>query len=255
MQTVKNIFLFSLVLVVLALVSCQSSSNQYTYIEEGLDKVIKTNLNTSNYTIILADMDYANDKYIHKYQIITEEEGAELKQNTTDWMEVSPVFFQQHENDLGMELASKKDGKLTKAVAPPGYSQYVGNEQYGEWRQESNGTSFWHFYGQYAFMSMMFHSMMPRRSSWDTYNRDYRGNSKPYYGSGGSSYGTKSVVNSGKSTASWSKKPSSFRDKVRTQVKQSASATKARRAPSSKTSPSKPSRRKMPRRTRGFRRR
>jgi len=35
-------------------------------------------------------------------------------------------------------------------------SEYVGNSSYGEWRQNSSGTSFWHWYGQYAFFSSMF---------------------------------------------------------------------------------------------------
>lgn len=35
-------------------------------------------------------------------------------------------------------------------------SQYVGNSAYGQWRTNSSGNSFWHWYGQYAFFSSMF---------------------------------------------------------------------------------------------------
>ena len=228
MQTIKKALPFLGIFMLIGFIACQSGTKkqEYTYIEEGLDKLVKEKMTDKNYTILLADMDYkeADKKFFHKYQVVTlvDSTGSEM---TTDWMEVSPVFFQEHENDLGMELASKTDGVLKKETAPPGYGQYVGNEKYGKWEERPNGGgSFWAFYGQYAFMSMMFRSMgSPSRGSYTNYNKNYRGTGKKYYGSGGSSYGTKATVASGKSTSSWAKKPSTFRDKVRTQVKQSSS--------------------------------
>lgn len=235
MKIIKSRTLFPFLcafLLLFAFTSCGTSSPQakYEYIEEGLDKIVKENLNEQSYTVILADMNYEGEgeKYLHKYQVIKAGEDSLLTETTTDWMEVSPVFFQSHENDLGMELASKTDGVLKKEVAPPGYSNYVGNEQYGEWRTGSNGSSFWHFYGQYAFMSMMFRSMGPSRSSWNGYNTTGRNSGKPYYGKTGSEFGTKKAMATGGATKStWASKPSAFRDKVRTQVSQSATAQKA----------------------------
>lgn len=244
MQIFKKITPFIGILMIIGFSACQSSSSQkdYTYIEEGLDTVIKQKSSDQNFTIILKDMDYkeADKKFLHQYQIVTLKQDSVAEENTTDWMQVSPAFFELHQNDLGMELAAKTDGVLKKETAPPGYSQYVGNDKYGEWKDDGNGNSFWAFYGRYAMMSMMFNSVFtPRRSSWGNYNKSYRGTGKPYYGSGGSTYGTKGAVASGKSTSSWSKKPSTFRDKVRTQVKQSAStqriaATKAKNSAKSK---------------------
>jgi len=49
-------------------------------------------------------------------------------------------------------------------------SEYVGNSNYGEWRTNSNGNSFWHWYGQYAFFSMMFGNRPVYYDSW-AYNR------------------------------------------------------------------------------------
>ncbi|MFQ3243914.1 MAG: hypothetical protein ACI9SP_000539 [Arenicella sp.] len=46
-----------------------------------------------------------------------------------------------------------------QASAPIG-SEYVGNTNYGQWQQRSNGTSFWAFYGQYAMFSRLFSSPM-----------------------------------------------------------------------------------------------
>ena len=48
-------------------------------------------------------------------------------------------------------------------------SEYVGNSNYGQWRVNSNGNSFWHWYGQYAFFSAMFRGPV-YYDSW-SYNR------------------------------------------------------------------------------------
>ena len=36
------------------------------------------------------------------------------QETVTDWYEVSPQFFQLHSGDIGMEIASKVDGKVSK---------------------------------------------------------------------------------------------------------------------------------------------
>ena len=46
-------------------------------------------------------------------------------------------------------------------------SEYIGNSGYGEWRTGSNGTSFWHWYGQYAFFSTLFRGPV-YYDSWST---------------------------------------------------------------------------------------
>ena len=50
-------------------------------------------------------------------------------------------------------------------------SEYVGNSNYGEWRSSSNGASFWHWYGQYAFFSMMFGNRPVYYDSWSNNRR------------------------------------------------------------------------------------
>ena len=42
-----------------------------------------------------------------------------------------------------------------ESSAPVG-SEYVGNSNYGQWQQGSNGSSFWEFYGKYAMFSHLF---------------------------------------------------------------------------------------------------
>jgi len=128
-----------------------------------------------------------------------------------------------------MEVATKKDGKLSKVASPAGYNHYVGNQKYGHWT-ERNGSSFWEFYGRYAFMSSMFHMMSPvHRSYWNDYRGGYYG-SRPYYGPSGSNiYGTRSYTSSssGRNTT-WGSKPTNFKSQVRNQVSRSSSAAKSK---------------------------
>jgi hypothetical protein len=207
--------------------TCDSKNtpeSTYEYTQEGLEKVIKQLREYPDYTILLYDMDYANGDYVHKYQVLVEKPDSTFEEEITNWLEVSPTFFQKHENDLGMEIASKEDGVVQKEVAPAGYSQYVGNPQYGNWVQRDGG-SFWEFYGKYAMLSTVF-NMMSRPAmyrSWNEYDSRYRGRSGPYYGAGGY-YGTRSYTQTGKgSQTSWGRKPQSFKERVRSRVSQSSS--------------------------------
>jgi hypothetical protein len=168
--------------------------------------------------------------YKHKYQVILEREDT-VQSVETSWKTVLDIFFEQHIDDMGMEIVSKKDGVLHKQVAPAGYSNFVGNPKYGQW-SERNGSSFWAFYGRYAFMSSMFNMMAypARRSYWNDYRGSYYGSGRAYYGPSGSKvYGTKSYTSStaGKSS-SWGNKSSDFKSNVRSSVSRSASATKSR---------------------------
>lgn len=224
----KNYLLiaFAAVFFIMLLKSSCSCGGEGRYTEEGLDTVIKEYSETPTYTILLHDQSYENNKYKHEYQILIPKADSTLESVLSAPYVVSDRFFNAHVNDMGMELANKKDGKLTKAVSPAGYSQYVGNKKYGQWRERSGG-SFWEFYGKYAFMSSMFH-MGASPARYGYYN-DYRNN---YYSSGrtyrgpNNYYGTQSYMksNTGR-TSSWSQKPSSFRSDVRSRVKQSSTSS------------------------------
>jgi hypothetical protein len=207
----------------------QTSSSQVakTWKKSPVDELIKQLNDEPNFSIILFDMD-ANESgndYKHQYQILIQKLDTVVEKKT-DWKKVDEAFFSQHINDMGMEIASKKDGKVTKQAVPAGYNHYVGNEKYGRW-ENRGGSSFWAFYGQYAFMSSMFNMMTYRRSYWDDYNRGgYYGGSRGYYGPSGGSpvYGTKNYTSStsGKSST-WASKPNTFKDRVRSKVSRSSS--------------------------------
>jgi hypothetical protein len=158
-----------------------------------VDDLIRDMDSESNFTIILYDMDAEgtfSTTYKHRYKILTVGSDSVPKDRLTDWYEVDENFFDMHANDMGMEVASKDNGVVTKEVAPPGYSNYVGNSNYGQWNN-SGGNSFWAFYGQYAMMSSMIGLMSSPiyRTGYTDYHTNYRG-ARPYYGSGGQTYGT-----------------------------------------------------------------
>jgi hypothetical protein len=210
----------------------QTSSSSQTaknWQKSPVDELIKELSSEQNFSIILFDMDAdeATNKYKHQYQILIQRPDTVVEKKT-DWKNVSETFFAQHVNDMGMEIATKKDGKVTKQAVPAGYNHYVGNEKYGRW-ENRGGSSFWAFYGQYAFMSSMFNMMTYRRSYWDDYNRGgYYGGSRGYYGPSGSGsvFGTKSYTssNTGKNTT-WASKPTTFKDRVRSKVSRSSSSS------------------------------
>jgi hypothetical protein len=192
-----------------------------------VDDMIKEMTSVPVFSIILYDMEERGTffkDYFHQYRIIRTEKG-EPKEEITPWIEVKEDFFNQNLNNMGMEIAAKsEDGEIVKNAAPPGYSSYVGNSNYGHW-VDRGGTSFWEFYGQYAFLSTMFNlaTFPVRRSFYSDYRGDYYGR-RPYYGpiSGGRpTFGTNSTyTNTVRPNSTWrrSASPNSFKDRVRNSV-------------------------------------
>ncbi|WP_272150351.1 hypothetical protein [Tenacibaculum aiptasiae] len=249
MRLINYLFL----LTISFLISSCSTERKPKFVKSPIDNIITKYIDKNDYSVILADMDYKEDtdKYFHKYRILIEEkqpnlsieqlkdslaEPTDIKIIDTDWKEVSPITFEEHQNDLGMTILSKKNGKLDKNSAPAGVNNYVGNPKYGEWRTHSDGSSFWAFYGRYRLFSDLFFGPRygygygyPRRD-WNDYNRNYR-NKKSYYG-GSSKYGTNST---GNKNTSWAKKPQTFKSKVNSKVSRSASNMRSRGYTSSKS--------------------
>lgn len=120
--------------------------------------------------------------YFHKY--LTTENGQTQE---TDWQKVDETMFEEHVDDLGMDLLAKpfgafEDEKVTKPT-PTGLA-FVGNPQYGHWQTDDRGSSFWAWYGAYRlFGDLLGAGGRPyyyRRDEWDTWSTRYRG--QPYYG-------------------------------------------------------------------------
>ncbi|MBI1182920.1 DUF4178 domain-containing protein [bacterium] len=193
------LLLIGLVFVFFGLARCGNS--QSAYHKKPVDELTQQLMPNESFSIILYDMDVNESgwsyEYLHKYLVVSSATAdAEPTSTYTDWLEVSEDYFKENENNLGMELVSKKDGKINKTVSPPGWGAYVGNEQYGEWKTNERGESFWSFYGKYMFFSSIF-DLATRpvyRSYYGSYYNDYYGR-RSYYGpsmGGGYYYGTNS---------------------------------------------------------------
>ena len=102
-----------------------------------------------------------------------------------------PEVFDDSLVDVVNVLAGLSDGALPAvegaAGAPPpkgGAGSYlVGNPAYGQWRQNSSGSSFWEFYGQYA----LFRDLLGGGRGWSQ-DRWYRDRNWSYYGDQGRHY-------------------------------------------------------------------
>ncbi len=213
------------------LVSGACTNNNRSFQKSPVDKIIRDLSNEQSFSVILYDMDYqeSGNQYRHQYQILTDRPDTVL-QKITQWMPVSEPFFNTHIDNMGMEIVSKTNGQLNKVAAPAGYSNYVGNEKYGQWKQRDGG-SFWEFYGKYMFMTSMFRmATMPiRHSYYNDYHNNYHRQRRPYYGpmntNGSRMYGTSGSYNKSRTNATWNNKPNTFKQKVRSKASRSSSSS------------------------------
>ena len=220
MKLLKSILFLTLASL---LFSCEKSEKK-----TPIDILIRDMENETTFEIMLYDMEEGGwfSDYKHQYTIIREKDSIVLNDSTqvpevakvpykkkTEWYVITKEFYNKNLDNMGMTLASKnEDGEISKVPAPAGYNRYVGNRSYGHW----NG-GFWQFYGQYMFMSTMFHLMSPiSYGGYNNYRSSYAGR-RPYYGttSGGKpQYGTRSAtsqkrINSGSSRYGSSRRSSS----------------------------------------------
>lgn len=224
----KNLKLLYIALVGMILVSCGGDKN----LKNPVDDIVRDMPTERVFSIVLNDMDVQGSffsHYYHQYKIIEEKTPGKPEERLTEMIEVKESYFKMHANDMGMEIVARgEDGKLSKSVSPPGYNHYVGNEKYGRWSQR-NGTSFWEFYGQYAFMSSMFRmaTYPVRRSYYDDWRGNYYGTGRGYYGprTGGTAYyGTGSAYTKSSSpNSSWSNNTSRFKQRVQNRTSRSSS--------------------------------
>ena len=133
--------------------------------------------------------------YYHRYLVV---EGNESEEG--DWVEVSEELFEEHEDDLGMDIVSKpygayEDEILTQA-APPGMA-YVGNPKYGRWETAADGRRQWSWGQSFLFYYLVFgggNRHYYRYNDWNHWRGGYRGRSawygrnvdRPIYGTYGS---------------------------------------------------------------------
>lgn len=217
-----------------------NNQSSQTKVTGPVDSLLKVYKDKKDLTIILSDMDYLedNDLYRHKYHIVYSDktrskitQADSIRQNdsskvevqakvdSTDWIKVSDVYFDKYINDLGMEIAAIDSGKVRKGAAPAGYTNYVGNSNYGYW----SGNNNWMFYPRFSFFdAWLLYNLYPvRYSYWNTYHTGYYGTGRSYYGSG--AYGTNGTVAKNYNNKNWTKKSPSKRRSIRNKTRASAS--------------------------------
>ena len=152
------------------------------------------------YSVILQDMDEDLFGYSHQYQVVVgaPQPGSDelvYREALLDWQPVDSGTYERYRPFLGMVVLSKSPGgNVDQDAHPPGYQQ-VGDERYGQWRQDSSGRSFWEFYGQYALLSHIMGGFGRPiyRDDWNGY-QESRNRGQTYYGpgtaGGGRTYGT-----------------------------------------------------------------
>ncbi|WP_338764431.1 hypothetical protein WAF17_21820 [Bernardetia sp. ABR2-2B] len=217
------------------LTSCGGSSDKV--VKDPVDNYTRDLGKYKTYSVILHDMDleentFSSDVHKHQYKFILPAKdttgGKIVRDSLSGWVVVPEKTFNKNLDNMGMELVSKnEDGKVSKIPSPPGYNNYVGNKRYGSWQTNSSGNSFWAFYGQYAFMSSMFGMMNNRpiyRSSYNDYNRNYRG-SRPYYGT---TTGGKRAYGTGSAASNSMNSKSRFKSNVASKVGRSSSGSYTR---------------------------
>ena len=145
------------------------------------------------YSVVLEDMDSSLFGYTHRYRVLVgqPQPGSDDLdfQETVLESEVDGSTYSRYEPFLGMVILSKtRDGGVDEGAHPPGYQQ-VGDERYGQWRDDGRGGSFWEFYGQYALISNLLGGFGGgiSRDDWNGY-RNSRDRGQTYTGSG--RYGT-----------------------------------------------------------------
>lgn len=241
------------IIAVLLLLSLFSKKDSYSAAETTnvigpVDSLLKVYSSKNNVSIILSDMDYLEDSdlYRHKYNIIysepvyntmdaikveldsltgdtilidnNKEKTIRAVLDSTDWIAVDVVYFDKYINDLGMEIATIDSLGQSKSVAPGGFSNYVGNENYGYW---DNSTANWMFYPRFSFLDIwLMHQFFPvRYSHWGTYNTGgFRNSGRSYYGSdmnGNRLYGTDGKASTNHKNRTWSKKTSFGKSRVK----------------------------------------
>ncbi len=209
--------LFYFIVTSIIIYSCSNSIKPSKSVSiEPSEEILHKYANT-DFSIVLDDMKIDEKPdfmvYKHKYKVLTLENDS-LRVKEIPWKTVNKKFFKDHENDLGMEIVSRHNGKVSKVAQPVGFGWAIGNEKHGEWENvqndstkvasshnsssnsNSNHNRRWRTHSTSPFF---WYWMLSRRS---TYRSDYNGyrtnynSGRPYYGnktsSGSYTYGTRS---------------------------------------------------------------
>lgn len=198
-----------------------------------VEKLQKELAGEKEYAIILNDMREEGNfvsSYFHQYRI----DKGETKE-VRPFVEVTEPYYKKNEPFLGMALAAKTpDGEVTTTPFPNGY-QYVGNPEYGQWRQNDSGGSMWEFYGKYMLISQVMNwaGLGLSRNHYSDYTNS-RAGGRPYFG-GNKQYGTNGSITKKQKPNFYARKAtqkarsqSRFKNKVNQRMGRSKSSFRSR---------------------------
>jgi len=255
----KSTFYYTfIVLFSTLIISCgQTSTLESIKVPVEPSEEIIQQLQGKDFSIVLNDMNISEKDnkrlFEHKYHILKVIKDS-LVVDSLSWKTVNQSFFEKHQGDLGMEIVSNHNGKLSKTAQPVGFGWAIGNPKYGEWEEVSktqDSTSIantttnsntrserrWRSHGP----SLLFWYWMLRRP---TYQRDYAGYrtastaGRSYYGSqsnGTSKYGTNSTYQKAKRPSFFNRRRSSNSWKSYTTSSKKTSRSSSRYKSSSST--------------------
>lgn len=188
MKTGCGIFIF-LTVISMFLNLLPIGCNRVEVTPDPVSELIGTESMEPMFTILLFDMNKEgvfSKTYKHRYRVLKEKDGKVVAKDSK-WYNVSSSYFQQNQNNLGMEMAAKDStGKIARTVGPPGYTNYIGNPRYGTWNGaegDSLKTGFWYFYPKYTYIRSLL--QLP---AGKIYRKDHN-EARSYYGRGFIYYG------------------------------------------------------------------
>ena len=192
----KKLFVFATFSMLL--LSCSSSVKPAKSVSIEPSEEIFNKLYNKDFSIVLDDMKIEEESnfmvYQHKYKVLTLENDS-LQTKDTSWKTVNKSFFKTHENDLGMEILSKHNGKVSRVAQPVGFGWAIGNEKHGEWEavqsdstKTSSNTTHRRRWVTHSSSPFFWFWMLSRRN---TYRNDYNGY-RNSYSSGSAYYGRNS---------------------------------------------------------------
>ncbi|RSC95144.1 hypothetical protein [Tenacibaculum singaporense] len=189
----------------LLLIGCSKSYKPAKTVSiEPTEMIIKKN-NDKEFSVVLDDMKIEEEPdymvYQQKYNILTLVKDS-LHTKKTPWQTVSKKYFKKHENDLGMEIVSNHNGRLSRVAQPVGFGWAIGDKKHGEWEETSKDSTKtsnhhrrWRTHGTSPFFWYWLGTRRNTyRNDFNSYQSHYR-SGKPYYGYNNSnySYGTRSA--------------------------------------------------------------
>ncbi len=192
------------------ILACGKTEKRSKQVALEPSEIIRKSIPTNDYSLVLDDMTIKEDAnqidHRHKYKVL-ELIGDSLHTTSKDWQSVNKTFFVKHQNDLGMEIMSRHNGKSSFTAQPVGFGWAIGNEEHGEWVETPKDSTAANTAGTTHHRTWRTHSTSPffwlwlgsRRSIFrNDYNsyRSYNGTGQSYYGRNSSNntyaYGTRS---------------------------------------------------------------